>query len=111
MATIDEIMTLVEHYANCYLCAESKFAGDDDYQERNETRIDLHETIKAAIADAWVAGALSSKVTLGEAERRGAEQMREAAASAGFDAAFSDENACEVMKAICALPLPNESKL
>lgn len=54
------------------------------------------------------AAELRSLITQAIAEARadGAREMREAAASAGFDAAASDESACTVMEAIEALPLP-----
>lgn len=45
------------------------------------------------------------KESMGAAFAAGQAEMRERAASAGFSAASSDENACEVSAAIRALPI------
>lgn len=48
--TIEEIMNLVEHYADCDTHASHEFADDDDRKERKEARADLSTTITAALA-------------------------------------------------------------
>ena len=114
MATIDEIMKLVDDMEDMAIIHH-----DGEVLEPIPQRAALREIIAASIAEAWVAGALSSKVTLGEAERRGAEQMREACAiisdSLGgkIDERDPDEvvlAANSISLAIRLLPLPNESK-
>ena len=91
--TIDEIMRAVVESQDMALAWYRK--EEDSYGTLNNQYLVIGELIAAALADA---------------ERKGAEAMREAAASAGFDAAASDENACEVMEAIRALLLPTGSQ-
>ena len=81
MATIDEIMAQADAYAHTLY--------------KTDEREPLRDMIAAALADA---------------ERRGAEAMRTAAAHVGFNAAFSEENGCDVMDAVMALPLPTRSQ-
>jgi hypothetical protein len=92
MTTIDEIMAAVVESQDAAVAYEAEAITAEQIDGLNDA---LRDMIAAALADA---------------ERRGAEAMRTAAAHVGFNAAFSEENGCDVMDAVMALPLPTRSQ-